>query len=293
MTGSPGFYIRKVNFSGYQQELQAVNAMKQNLWEKEWNDLIRRETESVEKNQKPRVNVLTKLQRFVPKGLQSKLDAAFIKAFQLIFEKGTGIIEKTYDKQRRQDDYQIAEFAAKLRENKRHVRAFRKQAKKCTRRNLAISSVEGIGLGLLGCGLPDIPLFVSLMLKNLYEISLSFGYEYDQMEERLFQLKMIEIALYSGKEIEQRDSDMNTMCESIRGAKKRAPEETQRLTGRLDEQIRRTAKALSDEMLYAKFLQGQPIVGVVGGAGDMIVLKRVTDYAMLKYRRRYLIDRKL
>ncbi|MDO5784157.1 MAG: EcsC family protein [Eubacteriales bacterium] len=267
--------------------------MKRNLWEKEWDDLVQREAAYVEKNKEKRGNVLAKLQRFVPDGLQSKLDMAFTKAFQLIFEKGTAIIEKTYDKQRRQDDYEIAEFAAGLRENKRHVRAFRKQAKKYARRNLLVSSAEGIGLGLLGIGLPDIPLFVSLLLKNLYEISLSFGYEYDQTEERLFQLKIIETALYSGEEMEQRDSDMNTMCESIRGAKKRAPEETQRLTGRLDEQIRSTAKALSDEMLYAKFLQGTPVVGVVGGAGDMVVLKRVTDYAMLKYRRRYLIDRKL
>ena len=266
--------------------------MKQNLWEKEWDDLIRLEEKYKEKHTEPRVDALAKLQRFVPDGLQSKLDLAFNKAFQLIFEKGTGVIEKTYDKQRRQDDYQIEEFAAKLRENKRHVRAFRNQAKKYARRNLAISSAEGIGLGLLGIGLPDIPLFVSLLLKNIYEISLSFGYEYDQMEERLFQLKIIETALYSGEEIQQRDADINTMCQSIRGAKQRAPEETQRLTGKLDEQIRNTAKALSDDMLYAKFLQGTPIVGVVGGVGDMRVLKRVSDYAMLKYRRRYLIDRK-
>lgn len=208
--------------------------MKQNLWEKEWDDLIRREAQYRDKNREQRVDALAKLQRFVPDGLQSKLDMAFMKAFQLIFEKGTAVIEKTYDKQRRQDDYQIAEFAAELRENKRHVRAFHKQAKKYARRNLVVSSAEGIGLGLLGIGLPDIPLFVSLLLKNLYEISLSFGYEYDQMEERLFQLKIIETALYSGKEIEQYDSDMNTMCESIRGAKKRAPEETQRMAGRLD-----------------------------------------------------------
>ena len=42
---------------------------------------------------------------------------------------------------------------------------------------------------------------------------------------------------------------------------------------------------------YAKFLQGQMLVGVIGGATDVTVLKRITDYAMLKYRRRYLLDR--
>ena len=81
------------------------------------------------------------------------------------------------------------------------------------------------------------------------------------------------------------------MCRSMRGAKRRAPEDTERLTGRLDEQLRRTAKALADDMLYAKFLQGVPVVGAVGGATDVTVLKRISDYAMLKYRRRYLLDR--
>ena len=33
------------------------------------------------------------------------------------------------------------------------------------------------------------------------------------------------------------------------------------------------------------------LVGVIGGATDVTVLKRITDYAMLKYRRRYLLDR--
>ena len=82
------------------------------------------------------------------------------------------------------------------------------------------------------------------------------------------------------------------MCRSLCGAKQREPEELAQLTGELDAQIRKTAKALSDDMLYAKFLQSQPIVGAVGGATNITVLKRISDYAMLKYRRRYLLDRK-
>ena len=265
--------------------------MKRDLWEKEWKDLTRKQEKYIQKHSEQRENVLGKLQKFVPDGLQSKLDTAFVKAFQLVFEKGTGVIEKTYNKQKRREDYEIAEYAAKVRQDRRHVRAFRRKAGNSARLNLLVSSVEGIGLGLLGVGIPDIPLFVSVVLKNLYEISLSFGYEYDCMEERLFQLRLIETALYSGSEMQQRDDDMNAMCWSMRGAKPRSPEETERLTSRLDEQIHKTAKALSDDMLYAKFLQGAPIVGAVGGATDVTVLKRISDYAMLKYRRRYLLDR--
>ena len=68
-------------------------------------------------------------------------------------------------------------------------------------------------------------------------------------------------------------------------------EQPERPAGVLNEQIHRTAKALADAMLYAKFLQGMPVVGAVGGLTDMTVLKHMTEYAMLKYRRRYLLDR--
>ena len=70
--------------------------MKRDLWEKEWNDLTRKQEKYVQKHSTEKESVLEKLQRFVPNGLQSKLDAAFVKAFQLIFEKGTVVIEKTY-----------------------------------------------------------------------------------------------------------------------------------------------------------------------------------------------------
>ncbi len=265
--------------------------MKRDLWQKEWDDLNRRQARYLRRHGKARERAWDRLQRVVPDGMQDKLDAAFVKAFQLVFEKGTGIIEKTYDKQKRQEDYEIAEYAASVREDRKHVRAFRREAGSRARQNLLLSSVEGIGLGLLGVGLPDIPLFVSVVLKTLYEISLSFGYDYDRMEERLFQLRLIETALYDGPDMQRRDGEMDEMCRSMRGAKRRAPEDTERLAGRLDEQLRRTAKALADDMLYAKFLQGVPVVGAVGGATDVTVLKRISDYAMLKYRRRYLLDR--
>lgn len=266
--------------------------MKKNLWDKEWKDLTRKEEKYRYKHCVAHESVLAKLQKIVPKGMQDKLDTAFVKAFQLIFEKGIAVIEKTYDKEKRQAEYKVREYAASIREDKRNVRAFRKKAGSYAAKNLLLSSAEGIGLGLLGVGLPDIPLFVSVILRNLYEISLSFGYDYDRMEERFFQLKVIETALYSGEEMEERDENMNTMCRSLCGAKQREPEELAQLTGELDAQIRKTAKALSDDMLYAKFLQSQPIVGAVGGATNITVLKRISDYAMLKYRRRYLLDRK-
>ena len=259
---------------------------RQNIWENEWDDLRRREEKYIYKNCVQGTKLFSKLQKIVPKNLQSKLDAAFSKAFEVIFEKGTGVIEKTYNKEKRQSEYEVREYAAKIREDKQNVRAFRKKASGYARKNLLFSSLEGIGFGLIGLGLPDIPLFVSLTLRNLYEISLSFGYDYDNTEERYFQLRIIETALYSGDEMRARDESMNALCKNMCGSKQQKPEDTKKLAFDLKEQIHRTAKALSDDMLYAKFIQGQMLVGVIGGATDVTVLKRITDYAMLKYRRR-------
>ena len=50
-----------------------------------------------------------------------------------------------------------------------------------------------------------------------------------------------------------------------------------------------TAQKLADELLYMKFIQGIPLIGVAGGVMDCVYLKRITDYAGLKYRRRFLI----
>lgn len=54
------------------------------------------------------------------------------------------------------------------------------------------------------------------------------------------------------------------------------------------EQIEQTAGALSKELLYMKFLQGIPVPGAVGGAYNAIYMKRIAEYAGLKYRHRYL-----
>ena len=58
------------------------------------------------------------------------------------------------------------------------------------------------------------------------------------------------------------------------------------------DQMKRTADALSKELLYLKFVQGLPIVGVLGGVSDIIYQRKITEYASLKYKRRFLAERK-
>ena len=56
------------------------------------------------------------------------------------------------------------------------------------------------------------------------------------------------------------------------------------------EEVNRVAGKLAEELLAAKFLQGIPLAGAVGGVLDSRLTARLLDYAALKYNRRFLLD---
>ena len=254
---------------------------RQNRWEKEWTALEKKEARYLMRRREEKTSsaLQQKLEEKIPEKLEETLNTAFIKAFDLVFEKGTGLIEKTYNKDQQKTDYQVREYAAGLKESRKTVKAFGRQSQGTRMKNLMISGVEGVGLGLLGIGLPDIPLFTAVILKSVYEIALSYGFEYKSEKEQWFILKMIETALKKGEELERNNSllnawiDQNGIGETVKGRK---------------EQSKETAAALAEALLYMKFLQGIPVVGVAGGAADTVYLKKITDYAELKYKRRFL-----
>lgn len=234
------------------------------------------------------------VEKKVPETLQNTLESAFNKAFVAVFENGAGIIEKTYQKDKQIKQYKINQ--RKLADegfNGRNARKFEKQAKKTAAKNLVISSVEGIGFGLVGWGIPDIPIFVSVLLKSIYEIAISFGYSYHNDKEKLFILKVIDTALKSGDILRQKDEELNELIDRYYNEEV-LPEEYEEtdpfvIELQIVRQIDFSAQALSHELLYGKFVQGTTFVGVVGGTADITCLKKITEYATLKYKRRFLL----
>lgn len=86
--------------------------------EKEWQKLEKKENLLLARKTEKRDSRLNQmLQDKIPERLQGTLDAAFAKAFSVIFEKGTGVIEKTYNREEIQKSYQIDEYAAGVRRN--------------------------------------------------------------------------------------------------------------------------------------------------------------------------------
>lgn len=259
--------------------------MKKSPWKKEWDDLERKEAKFISKRSAGPTSVLiSKLDRLVPEKLSDTLNGAFYKGFEVIFEKGTGVIEKTYNKEKKENEYQLNEFAADMKVDKKTAGNFTKSAKSSKTKNLFMSGVEGVGLGLVGAGIPDIPVFIAMLLKSVYEVALSYGYKYDTEEEKIFILKIIEAAMMDDESFDKANSALNNLIDhSMMNGDIPQLKEVDK-----EEQMRATADALSNEMIYTKFLQGQMIVGVLGGIFDPIYVNRVSDYAVLKYRRRFI-----
>lgn len=252
---------------------------KKTPYQKEWDKFIKKETKYLEKQLDKKESFFNqKLEEKVPEKLQETLDTAFAKAFHLIFEKGTGVIEKTYRKEEIEKKYKINEFTNEVKQDKKSLRAFSKNAKGSGTKNLVMSGAAGIGMGILGVGIPDIPVFTAMILKSIYEIAMNYGYSYETEEEQHFILLLIQGAVSHGEEMLVIDKKINQYISSSIWVK----EETK------EEMIQNTAAYLSKELLYMKFLQGIPVVGAVGGAYDVVYLKQITEYANLKYERRFL-----
>ena len=220
------------------------------------------------------------LEEKVPEDLARVLCGAFAKAFALVFEKGGGVIRRAGRQARREAAYEARYRAAAARRDRRSLREFSAAASAAGWGSAALAGTQGVGLGLLGIGLPDVLLFTVMLLKSLRETAVSFGYAGDGPEERLFTLRLIAAALSHGEELERRNAALNRFLQS--GVRT----EDADLSG----QLRETADQLARAMLCWKFLQGIPLAGAVGGAWDAVCLRRVQRYACIKYQRRFLLD---
>ena len=76
---------------------------KQNPVEKEWAAVVKAEERFLRHAMPARTaGWQEKITRYVPQKLEATLHTAFYKAFELIFDKGTPVIEKTCQKEKKE-----------------------------------------------------------------------------------------------------------------------------------------------------------------------------------------------
>lgn len=255
------------------RQLQVVEKQEQNI-------LNQKENAFIKTNITP---IMDKINEKLPEKLKSILDAAFYKGFQLVFEKGNTYIEKTYNKNKIQIEYDLNNYAVDKFSSKKYIKRLDQQSKQSKALNSSIAVLEGGILGILGIGLPDIPLFISVIIKTMNEISLSYGYEYDSKEEKAYILSLISGAMSKGEKQKEINERIDLLGRNI--------DSNIVITIDLEESMKESAKILSDALLTAKFIQGFPIIGVIGGVVNHSIISKVGRYAGIKYKKRYLLSK--
>ena len=207
----------------------------------------------------------SKIEKYVPEGLAGTLEAAFTKAFEIIFRDGTGIIKKTYGRGSSDND---------------DIVMLRNRARAILAKDTVVTAAEGTGLGLAGIGLPDIPVFTAVLLRNIYQLAECYGFDYESKTEQVFILKLIETGLSYGESAEKLNDELNALMEQI-------DNEDYTYYGLISQQIKAASEAVSKEVLYMKFIQTIPVVGAAGGISNLTCLNKVGRFAELKYRKRF------
>ena len=252
---------------------------------KEINKLNKKENKIITKKKNKIIKgkldpISDKIEEKIPNKLKHTLESAFYNAFKMVFKKGSKYIEKLYNKEKIKVEHDINNYSLNKRMTRKSLKEIDSQGKKSNFLNSTISTFEGAGLGLLGIGIPDIPVFIAMILKTIYETALSYGFNYEDESEKIYILNLINVALtseeeklfFSDKLIKiEKNIELGLDIEYI-----------------LDDEIKVTSKVLSNNLLIAKFIQGLPIVGVIGGFTNYKSINKISKYARIKYKQRYL-----
>ena len=220
------------------------------------------------------------LEQKVPEKIRTGLESGFRKGFAVVFTSGRTIIEKSYRKEDLKVTHAVLDYAMQRKGGRKEWRQLRREARQADWLNLAATTAEGIGLGAFGIGLPDIVLFLGMLLRGIYETSLYYGFDYEDRREQFLILKMMAAALSTGEDWVRCNGELDALVK----------EETHAVSDQaFADQIDRTASVFAMELLTLKFVQGLPVVGILGGAANPVYYARVMKYVRLQYEKRYLL----
>ena len=221
-----------------------------------------------------------KIRKKVPEKAMTQLELAFEKAFEIVFTKGDAVIDKMgIDKARRQ--YEVYADSLDRMIYEETLKAIDKSAGARTAQTKGITAMEGSGLGLFGMGLPDIPLFLAMLLKTCYEIAAAYGIDYRDEREKKYTIALFNTIFASGRKKLPYSED----CDQIGDMIDHGVDFDTELT---KDEIASVSNTLATDMLVAKFLQGFTFAGVIGGPLNYAMVHKVSKIAKIKYRKRFL-----
>ena len=118
------------------------------------------------------------IRKKIPEKTYLTLESAFEKAFRLIFNKGESIIEKTSQLKKIRLQSEAFEESMHRMVHEGTIKAIDNLAASSAQNSKLIGTADGSILGIAGMGLPDIPIFLGILLKTCYGIAAGYGFDY-------------------------------------------------------------------------------------------------------------------
>ncbi len=254
-----------------------LNSQMKKLIKREDKFFYKKENEYIKNKILP---VKEQLEEKIPKNMIETFEKAFEKGFYYVFEKGTTVIEKSYNSEKIKNEADIDEYILSKQMNNKNLSRIDKRVKKGVLINKGITAAEGTLLGILGIGIPDIPVFIGVILKTVYEICVNYGFDYKSKSEKAFILNIICASSIKTDEKILYSNEADRVAYSI--------ENNHDLKVDINELIESASKCLSENIVVAKVIQGIPIVGVYGGISNYRLLADISEVASIKYKKRLL-----
>ena len=257
------------------KEKKVLKNQKEKLLKREEKFFYKKENEYI--NSKLAV-IREKLEEKVPSKVMETFEKAFEKGFYYVFEKGTTIIEKSYNLEKLRNEADINEYILSKQINNKNLNRIDKTAKKGIWINKGITATEGTAMGVFGIGLPDIPVFIGVILKTVYEICLNYGFKYDSEEEKAFVMNIICASVNKTPQKIIYSNEIDRIGYNIDNGFKNEVD--------INYLIKETSKNLSESMMLSKVIQGMPIVGIYGGITNYMTIRDISEVATIKYKKR-------
>ena len=216
----------------------------------------------------------------IPDKLEETLRKAFVSAFKAVFRGGKTLIDKTYNSEALEAEHRAMLDEIAEKGDRPLLQKLRYSGKKRHLKAMGMATTEGVGLGLLGIGIPDVPILIANLIRICSMSAKSHGIDVDQESEQLYMLLLIELVAQPTMAREAVNEKLNHLAQVI--------EQGENIQINLNTQMTQTAEALATAMLFSHFVMGLPIVGVAGGLYNTVIVSQLHQLAEMKYQMRLL-----
>lgn len=143
------------------------------------------------------------------------------------------------------------------------------------------SGGEAAVLGVLGIGLPDIPVLLSTLLRSLYRVCAQYGHDWRSPQEQAFLLAILAAAAAP----EEEARPLLQRCQEL-GQRIDAGQDWEAVWS-VEQAAREASRQLCNPVVVAKLVQGVPLAGVCGAWFNGRLLSRCGKLASCQYQRRW------